>query len=128
MWHGISDAFKDAINTVIGWWDQLHFQIPGFHLGPIHFGGFDLGMPQIPRFHDGGVVQGASGVEQLAFLMPGEIVTPANKTPYFGVQTLAPIVNLTFNNTDTSNVNAIKTVVVAALTEVLGDPQRVRVA
>jgi hypothetical protein len=128
MWHGISDAFKEAINTVIGWWDQLHFKIPGFHLGPIHFGGFDLGLPQIPRFHDGGVVQGAPGVEQLAFLMPGEIVTPATKIPSINSSSGGNVIHLTLQGVDMSNVTAIRQVVVDSLTQVLGDPQRTRVA
>jgi hypothetical protein len=128
MWHGISDAFKEAINTVIGWWDQLHFKIPGFHLGPIHFGGFDLGLPQIPKYHDGGVVQGAPGVEQLAFLMPGEIVTPANKIPSINSSSGGNVIHLTLQGVDMSNVTAIRQVVVDSLTQVLGDPQRTRVA
>jgi hypothetical protein len=132
MWHGISDAFKEAINTVIGWWDQLHFKIPGFHLGPIHFGGFDLGLPQIPKYHDGGVVQGAPGVEQLAFLMPGEIVTPANKIGAMTASTAIPAMTFNLYGVDFAESAKLKSMmmqtVVDGFTQVLGDPQRTRVA
>jgi hypothetical protein len=116
MWHGISDAFKDVLNTIIGWWDSLHFHIPGFSLGPVHFGGFDLGMPNIPKFHDGGVVQGAPGVEQLALLMPGEIVTPAGMPlPASGGGGMH--LELNIHGADLSNVAAIERIVVQAFSK-----------
>lgn len=114
MWHGISDAFKAAINTVIGWWDDLHFKIPGFSLGPVHFGGFELGMPPIPKFHDGGVVGGTPGVEQLAFLMPGEIVTPKGALlPTSGSHSNVSL-ELNIHGADLSKVDQIRQVVTDA--------------
>jgi hypothetical protein len=115
MWHGISDAFKDAINTIIGWWDSLKFTIPGFGIGPIHTPAFTLEVPQIPKFHDGGVVQGTPGVEQLAWLMPGEIVTPAQAAIPAGggsPQTFAPVFH--FTGVDLSSVERIERVVTGA--------------
>jgi hypothetical protein len=56
MWDFIKDAFREALDWVIEGWNGLQFQIPGFHAGPVHFGGFTLGVPQIPLLAAGGVV------------------------------------------------------------------------
>jgi len=58
MWDGIKDAFRSAIDWIIQGWNSLHFHIPGFSVGPIHFGGFDLGLPQIPLLATGGTFNG----------------------------------------------------------------------
>lgn len=57
MWDGIKDAFKAAVNTIIRGWNSLHFHIPGFHIGPVGYDGFDLGVPQIPLLDMGGIVK-----------------------------------------------------------------------
>jgi len=117
MWDGISLAFKDAINTIIGWWDDFtsKLKIPGFSIGPISFPGWDPGASlYIQKFHDGGVVQGTPGVEQLAWLMPGEIVTPAQTAIPGGgsPHTFAPVFN--FTGVDLSSVERIERVVTTA--------------
>ena len=56
MWDGIKNAFKGVINTIIGWWNGLEFKLPGFDVGPIHVGGFTLGVPDIPYLAKGGIV------------------------------------------------------------------------
>lgn len=54
MWNGIQEAFKGTINWIIRVWNGLEFKIPGFHVGPVGFDGFTLGMPDIPELHSGG--------------------------------------------------------------------------
>lgn len=56
MFDGIKNAFKGAINWIIDAWNGLEFRIPGFDPpgpGP-KFGGFTLGVPNIPRLFLGG--------------------------------------------------------------------------
>lgn len=48
MWHRVSDAFKVVINTIIGWWDSLHFTLPSIDFLGHHIGGGTIGMPYIP--------------------------------------------------------------------------------
>lgn len=76
MWDGIKNAFKSALNWVIEKWNSLEFKIPGFKVGPVGFEGFTLGVPDIPKFHSGGVVPGNPGQEFLALLRGGEVVLP----------------------------------------------------
>jgi hypothetical protein len=79
MWDGIKDAFKSAINTIIGWWNNLDFTFPGFDIpgpGP-NIPGFTIGMPDIPRLHSGGTVNFGSAGEGLALLRNNEtVLTP----------------------------------------------------
>lgn len=56
MWDGIVGAFRSAINIIIDGWNGLQFDIPGFSIGPVSFGGFTLGVPDIPHLAAGGVV------------------------------------------------------------------------
>lgn len=58
MWNGITAAFRGAINTIIAGWNRLQFTVPGFNAGPIHYGGFTLGVPDIPYLAAGGIVTG----------------------------------------------------------------------
>lgn len=78
MWDGIKNAFRSAINWIIDAWNGLEFKIPGFDPpgpGP-KFGGFTLGVPDIPRLHSGGVFNSGAG-EGLALLRDGEgVFTP----------------------------------------------------
>jgi len=47
MWDGIKTAFKTVINWIIDGWNGIQFKIPGFHIGPVGYGGFTLGLPDI---------------------------------------------------------------------------------
>lgn len=63
MFDGIKNAFRSAINWVIRAWNGLDFKIPGFDPpgpGP-KFGGFTLGLPQIPELADGAIVKARPG-------------------------------------------------------------------
>lgn len=124
MWDGIAQAFKNALNDIIGWWDDLKFSIPAVKVGPLTiFPGVTIGVPNIPKFHGGGVVQGAPGVEQLAYLMPGEVVTPAGlQLPSSGG--LNSSIELNLYGVDLSNAEAIKSVVTDAFTQFVNEQQR----
>lgn len=80
IFDGLKAAFKAAVNWIIRGWNRLEFKIPGFDPpgpGP-KFGGFTLGVPDIPQLARGGVVSSPT----LAMLGDGrgrmrrEIATP----------------------------------------------------
>lgn len=74
MFDGIKEALKAAWNWVADKWDSI--QLPKVHIPgtSIDIGGG--GLPQLPRFHSGGVVPGVAGSEVLAILQAGETVIP----------------------------------------------------
>jgi len=74
MWDGLKNAFKNAVNWIIDKWNGFRLQITL----PSLLGGGTIGLdtPNIPRFHDGGVMPGAPGSEGLAILEAGEKVSP----------------------------------------------------
>ncbi|MFD4250396.1 hypothetical protein ACFWQL_11720 [Amycolatopsis thermoflava] len=85
VWDGLISGGKWALNVLIDilngaiW--VLNRLIDGINLIP----GVNLGhIPNIPKFHDGGVVPGAPGQEVLAILQAGETVTPAGQSPRGG--------------------------------------------
>ena len=57
----IVSAFKGAINFIIRGWNKIEFKIPSFKVGPLSFGGFTLGLPDIPELAKGGVIQPTPG-------------------------------------------------------------------
>lgn len=86
MWDGIKNSFKSAINTIIGWWNNLSFSInipdgiPGLP------DSFSINTPNIPylargtaSFGGGLAVVGERGPE-LVNLPRGTSVTPAGRT------------------------------------------------
>lgn len=59
MFNGIKNAFRSAINFIIGGWNSLHFGIPAIdtHIpGVGKIGGSSFGVPQIPYLAKGGHV------------------------------------------------------------------------
>lgn len=80
MFDGIKNAFRSAINFVIRAWNGLEFKIPGFDPpgpGP-SFGGFTIGVPNIPTLHSGGIFRAQTpGGEGLALLKDREHVFAA---------------------------------------------------
>ena len=56
MWNGLVSGFKSAINTIIGWWNGLHFNVPRIDIGPIHAGGGTIDFPNVPYLAKGGIV------------------------------------------------------------------------
>lgn len=88
MFDGIKNAFRSALNWVIDAWNGLEFKIPGFDPpgpGP-KFGGFTLGVPNIPRMHTGGIFNPGRG-EGLAVLKRGEGVFTPEQMRAMGGQT-----------------------------------------
>lgn len=61
MFHGVTDAFRSAINEIIGGWNRLHFSInvPSVHIpgtnSNIGGGSFGFGVPSIPFLAQGGI-------------------------------------------------------------------------
>jgi hypothetical protein len=74
----ITKPFKAAFNYIADAWNNtvgaLSFHVPSWVPG---IGGKGWDVPNIPKFHTGGVVPGAPGSEMLAILQAGERVTPA---------------------------------------------------
>lgn len=60
MWDGITSAFRSAINTVIGWWNNLNLSMPSITVGGQTIGGWSLGTPDIPYLANGGIVNRAT--------------------------------------------------------------------
>jgi hypothetical protein len=61
LFDGIKDAFRSAINWVIGKWNGLSFSIPGVNThipGVGHVGGFTLSTPNVPYLAKGGHILG----------------------------------------------------------------------
>lgn len=76
MWNGLWVGFKSVINSIIGAWNGLSFTVPKITVGPVSFGGFTLGTPNIPYLHSGGIVPGVPGSDVLTMLQAGERVIP----------------------------------------------------
>lgn len=83
MFNGIKEAFRQAINVVIRWWNGISFtlptiEIPGFDppgpgpsFGGATIGGGTFSTPNIPTLHSGGIFDSGRG-EGLALLQDGE--------------------------------------------------------
>ena len=62
MWDGIKDAFRGAINWIIGAWNGLSFSIPGVDIPGIgKVGGATLSTPNMALLAQGGLVKGGRG-------------------------------------------------------------------
>jgi hypothetical protein len=83
MWDGIKEAFREAINWLIGKWNAFKLTVGGqsVNLGPlgsITIPTITLNTPDIPKFHQGGVFRAPTpGGEGLALLKDRERVIPA---------------------------------------------------
>ncbi len=84
MWDGIKNAFRSAVNWIIGRWNSLSFRIPGVSIPGIGqvWGGMTLNLPDIPYLAKGGVI-GAAGLAvvgekgpELLSMPKGAQVTP----------------------------------------------------
>jgi tape measure domain-containing protein len=80
MWDWVKDSFKSAINTVIGWWDDLKFKLPSVHIPGTNsnVGGGEIGVPYIKPLAAGGLVLPTPGgtVVRVAEAGVPEIVAP----------------------------------------------------
>ncbi len=85
MFDGIKDAFKAAITWIIGRWNDLSFTVGGGTVFGKKLPSFTLDTPNLPTFHDGGVVPGRHGQEVLALVQAGETIrTPAQEAAMGG--------------------------------------------
>jgi phage-related minor tail protein len=105
VWEPIRTGFKAVLNWIIRAWNKLEFRIPGFDPpgpGP-KFAGFVL-VPNIPEFHDGGIVPGRRGTETLAILEAGERIIAADQAGLPPAPTasasFAPTLNVTVAKED----------------------------
>ena len=57
----IVNAFRNAINFIIRAWNGLDFTIPKVKVGPFTFGGFTIGLPDIPELAEGGIINPTAG-------------------------------------------------------------------
>lgn len=77
----ISRPFRWAFNQVADAWNNtvgsLSWTVPGWVPG---IGGNSLSVPNIPRFHTGGVVPGSPGQEVPIMALAGETIIPANRS------------------------------------------------
>lgn len=72
------DMFKAAYNAVASLWNAIDFRLPEIDLpGPLgKVGGQTIGLPDLPKFHGGGVVPGSPGSQVPIMAMAGETVVP----------------------------------------------------
>lgn len=75
------DMFKAAFNAVAQLWNSIEFKLPEVDLpGPLgKVGGQTIGLPDLPKFHQGGIVPGAPGTQVPIMAMAGETVVPAGR-------------------------------------------------
>jgi hypothetical protein len=86
MWDGIKNAFRSAINWIIRGWNSIEFKIPGFDPpgpGP-KFGGFTLGLPDIPELQQGGITTGAVVAAMGDNRSGVEAIVPLERAAEFG--------------------------------------------
>ncbi|MEV0227977.1 hypothetical protein [Nonomuraea sp. NPDC050786] len=86
MWDGIVNGFKAAINWIIRGWNSLSFTLPRVDIPYVGtFGGFTVGVPQIPYLARGGNIVGAGlavvgeAGPELVSLPRGAQVTPLGR-------------------------------------------------
>lgn len=102
----IKNAFSEGFNWIIDKYNSfasamsVHTGIPGVP---------DINVPQIQhvKFHQGGMVPGAPGTEQLALLMAGERVVPASMAADSGGHSMQTTINIA-GNADKSTVELIR--------------------
>jgi phage-related minor tail protein len=90
LWDGIKNGFRDAINAVIDWWNNLSFpsytfpkiSTPIGDIGGNTVGGWSL--PDVGRLHSGGLVTGVPGTEVLRILEAGEVVLSRRQVAAIG--------------------------------------------
>lgn len=86
MWNGIKNSFRGAINSVIGWWNGLHFTLPSVSVFGHKIGGFTLSTPNIGYLASGGLalaghsyIVGEKGPELLTMGPQSGHVTPNDR-------------------------------------------------
>lgn len=110
----ISAPFKAAFDLIADIWNntlgRFQFTIPGWVPG---IGGDSFGFPQIPKFHDGGVVPGLPGEDVPIIAQAGETVIPAGRQVSGGAAT--QIINVNIPVQTQANPQSISRAVVSGL-------------
>ena len=77
----IVNAFRNAINFIIRGWNNLDFTVPKVKVAGLTFGGFTIGLPDIPELAEGGVVRPSYGgtIARIAEAGRPERVEPLDK-------------------------------------------------
>jgi hypothetical protein len=73
MWSFLTEGFRGALNAIIDLWNRLQFKTPDLSIGPVHFGGQTIGLPNIPHLAQGGLMTS----DGLVFAHAGEVISPA---------------------------------------------------
>ena len=111
----ISWPYRQAFNLISDAWNAtiggLSFSIPDWVPG---LGGSGWSVPNLPRFHSGGVVPGPAGSEMLAVLQAGETVLPT--------QGGAAGVTIVLGSDGTAFGDALVEVLAGAMRDRGGDP------
>ncbi len=61
MWDGLKDAFKLALNWIIGKWNDFSIKVPKITAFGLTVGGFSIDTPNIPLLAKGGIVPAREG-------------------------------------------------------------------
>ena len=77
----VISAARGAINFIIRGWNSLQFKIPGFKVGPVHFGGTSIGVPAIPTLAEGGTLA-SSGLAVVGERGPELVSLPGGATVF----------------------------------------------
>lgn len=102
IWNGIKNTIKNAINGIIGFinmliraWNSLSFSVPSVRVGKYTFGGWEIGVPQIPNIPllaEGGIFNkpslamiGERGPEAVVPLGRGYGETVINFSPTYNI-------------------------------------------
>jgi tape measure domain-containing protein len=139
MWHGVTDAFKSAINSIISGWNSLQFSI---HIPKVHIpgtnsniGGGDIGfgVPSIPFLAKGGdilrggeVIVGDAGPERLTVPTGARVAPLDNRTKdHTGGDTT---INLNFHGPVIGSSAEFQRAVAGALEEYVGNGGTIKIA
>jgi hypothetical protein len=77
---GLKNAFRAALNWIIGKWNGLEFTLPSASLFGKTVGGGTISTPNLPTFHTGGTFRSPPGMrEGLALLSDGETISRGAK-------------------------------------------------
>jgi len=124
IFDGLWQDFRSAVNLIIRGWNGLHFgihlpHIPGTNIG----GNVDVGVPQIPYLHTGGVYKAPTGQrEGLAMLLDGERVLTRSQQSAMGggaVPGGATVIHVHFEGPVYDLAGAAKQMVPAIRTEMI---------
>jgi hypothetical protein len=112
MWNGFREAFKSALNWIIGKWNGLSFSLPSVSFLGQQIGGGRVGMPPVNYLAEGGIARARPG-GHLAVIGEGgedEVVAPLSKlsglTRPSGPQRIDVTVKLDFGTSELGQLMA----------------------